>query len=234
MADWQYKGGSTTPGPIDKGYFVRTPDSEASEANCTGWLTSQSGETLRLWIHEIQMGFKLGGSFEQSALTRTYFARNFAQPSIQIKGQMPNSYQYQRLGEFVRESQLKALSATSLNADANLIALTIPSTRRDSKAAVEGPHLKGPHTGYHFRGYILSMQRGAQKFVNAPGFTFIFSPAYSYAGIYVTPQAKIVKTLATWTQVFLAHASVPDPDKVTSTSPSSVNPVTNPVSSLPF
>lgn len=203
MADWQYKG---INGPIDQGH-VNFPEVQADENSASAYLMNRKGEQLHLWVDDVTASFEMGTSTGQSKHRRSLWPRSFVQPKFTVHGQMANSLQYQRLAEFVREAHLDMLQNASLKPQ-EMMALHIGQGGQPGVSDRQ----KGHHQGYHMRGYISKIDRGAERWVNAPTFQFEFTLAYSYEGLFSTGQA-IVNDLASWSDVFLKHGSfTEDPD----------------------
>lgn len=209
MADWQYSGtvltsSGTSIGPIDQGYYVSLPNVAATTptankpSNATGWMTNQSGDTLAMWITDVQMSFQIGGTTAQSIGRREFYPRNLIQPVYSINCQMPNSFQLQRLAEFIRDTQIRCLDPNvDLTSGTMLPSITIhtggiPSKGKagistedtDTSPQMNGQS-KGQYRGIHAFGYVSSIDRGASFGQNAPSIAFQFSVAYSYAGIFI-------------------------------------------------
>jgi hypothetical protein len=80
-----------------------------------------------------------------------------------VGGQTPNSYQYQRIGEFVRDFHLDTI--TTDNTLRLAIAAGGPTNNRT---------IKGRRDGILVDGYIDHVGRGAERWVNAPDYQFNF------------------------------------------------------------
>jgi hypothetical protein len=150
----------------------------------------------------------MAGSFAQSPRLRQFFPRNFVQPVWNIQGICPNSFQLQRLGEFIRLSQFYALHPTGVSiTTTNLVTLHIYDghlgdltnisdknlkklhpkqqnyIKNNPTTAVQG---KGPHKAQIMQGYINNFSVGAQKFVNAPTYELDFTVAFSSGDLIAT------------------------------------------------
>lgn len=91
--------------PLDRGYAVKFPTSDPKANNANGKLTDQLGREIYFWIEEMSAQIQMNGSTGQSQSVRQFFPRNMTQPSFTIVGRMPDSYKYNVLAAFVRESQ---------------------------------------------------------------------------------------------------------------------------------
>lgn len=169
--------------------------------NWNGALVAPFGSTVKLWISEINMDFSMSGSTGQSRYRRQYYPKSFNQPSILVRGQMPNQFEYNRLATFVRECHFESLTgnrflyakkanqsraaAKASSASLNTIKLLIKDAGSVGKIR---RNLKGGHKGLVFEGYIKNIAAGAVKFNFAPEFEFEFVNASSYlngaVGIY--------------------------------------------------
>lgn len=162
MTEW--KRDSIGNGRIAKGYHVNLPVSKPTQESCNGYLINQQGEELYLWVTDIEASFRMNGTFAQSATVRDWYSRNLEQPRLTLSGQVANSHEYQRLGEFVRESHLNALNP---KLDAKQL-ITLHIKKGGIKAMGKN------HQPWKVLGYIRQMTRGAERFVNAPTWTFDF------------------------------------------------------------
>ncbi len=211
-------------GQIDQGYYVQLPDTDPADLYPSGFLSlpasssnpSNPGGELYLWITQAQISLSAAGSFAQSARLREFFPRNFVQPVWNIQGICPNSFQLQRLGEFIRLSQFYALNPTSISStSANLVTLHIYDghlgdltnisdknlkklhprqqnyIKNNPTTAVQG---KGPHPAQIMQGYINNFSVGAQKFVNAPTYELDFTVAFSQGDLIITQNWSFANT----------------------------------------
>ena len=265
-------------GPIDQGYFVSPssidPNKSLAEQgvltneilgdynvepsdnskNNTPITLSLPGDTdyISLYVENIGMDFQLSGSYAQSMLVRQFFTRNFVQPSIIVQGTMSNSFQYQRLAEFVRASHFSCLfpANANLNAADMFVGLSIPHKTygpiTDDKGNKYGLPYRS-HLGHHYRGYITNITRGAEKFKNAPEYTFEFVVAYAYGDLYSMNHntkvsygsASIVAGFETGTNLAINNSAPVTPSTAAPSTPPppTVKPIPNPFSfdfSTPF
>lgn len=142
-------------------------DVYATPANMSGRLISVRRETeLPIWIEEMSADFSIQGVEAQSRRIRQFYPRAFQQPSLTITGRCANDRRFNEVAEFVRQSQVDALSIAE-----SPLALDIPylSTGKPERR----------HRGWRVRGYIENIQAGAQRFNPAPSFQFKFVISYS-------------------------------------------------------
>jgi hypothetical protein len=197
-------------GRIGKGYFVNLPRRNPRDKRPSMYLENQAGKRIYLWVTDVTASFEMGGSFAQSVRNRSWYPRNFTQPTISFTGVAPNSYQFNRLAEFVRGSQLRALRDQD---GGGIIKLVMPSRGIDVKRGQ-----KGRHQAYTMNGYIKNVARGAKRFENVPTWTFDFILAFSYQGLFKTNEAT-TRALMSWADVVknpgFNSGFVTDPDKLT-------------------
>lgn len=204
MASWQYKNPSDKAPlvPTNQGYYTTLPYSKHSEPNDKRYtaLLEFNNNQLYLWVHDISMSFQLGGATAQSHHYRTFYARNLTQPSVTITGQTHSQEQYAEIAEFIRAAQSFALKPQDINGLGNTMSLTIPSggTLTNTKNLPRGRVNKTTigarsitstdthhaHEGHHFRGHIKNIQRKADRWINAPEFTFEFIVVTAYQGVF--------------------------------------------------
>lgn len=144
---------------------MRPDENGESRNGANAYLENVKGQRVWLWVNDITSDFAMSGETAQSRNRREFFAHNFAQPSMTVNCQTPNSYEYNRLGEFIRDSHQKGFA----NQGHVLKFKLAPSGY--------GPHrtAKGIHSGIFVEGHILNASRGAERWVNAPDFQFSFA-----------------------------------------------------------
>lgn len=178
MGNWAWTGkdlNNNARGSLEKGYFVNLPGHDPATykggSTASGYFQNKNGETLSLWLTRASIDFKIGGSYGQSKRLRQWFPRNLVQPVWSIQGICPNSFQLQRLGEYIRQSQLEVLNPQSLSATEYLRLFIYPGNLQAGK---------GPHNEVNMFGYVHNFKRGAERFKNAPAYEFEFMVLYSY------------------------------------------------------
>lgn len=186
--DYIYDGKN---GGIAKGYYVNSPNRDARRKKPSAYLENNAGKRIYLWVTEVTSTFGMGGSFAQSVNARTFYPRNFTQTTMTFKGVMPNSYQYNRLAEFVRGTHLRA----GRDEDGGRIIRLVMSQNAYVK---RGPRYK--HRDYDLDGYITAIGKGARRFEFQPTFEFEFVVATSRMGLFQTSPALVSK-LVNWGQI---------------------------------
>lgn len=104
------KGIPGTSNPINRGYAVQFPTADPASNNANGLLTDQLGRRIYFWIENVEANVTMNGSTGQSRSVRQFFPRNMIQPTFTIQGRMPDSFKFNKLAGFVRESQWLARS----------------------------------------------------------------------------------------------------------------------------
>lgn len=215
--------------PYDRGTGVRLPDVEAGkDKHGNTWnasLIGPTGDSVALWLYEIEVGFELGGTTAQSRRVRQFFPHSFSQVKMQVRGTAPNNYQYNRLSSFVRMTQYWALFGDNFARFQRQIGqpvsnrhysdgTTVPTTRlqirgnHDGNQIPNGKTIKGPNRPWIVEGYIKSIAAGASRFEFAKDYEFEFEIAYSTqngtVGIFEDSRARGQKILS-WMDVFKKH-----------------------------
>jgi len=169
MGQWQYKG---TNGEIERGYGVKIARTTPETNQRNGLLINQNGDHISLWIVDVAADFELAGTSAQSARKRDFYARNFVQPRLRVQGISGDSAQYQKLAEFIRDAQMKAiLYGDHQNVKNPTMELTVfGGGWSDSNLR----NTKGRTRTIKVQGYIESIERGAKRFEFSPEWTFDF------------------------------------------------------------
>lgn len=175
--------------PIARGYAVRLPDSDPVDNQWNGRFLDLRGDKIHFWIEDIEANFAMAGSTAQSRHVRQFFPHNMVQPSIIVRGIAPNSYQYNRLANFVRQAQWDAVSGQELaragidlRGEPDNPITTLNLTIRAGITGLYPPTgrtVKGRHKAWKLEGYVKSMSAGAKRFEQAPRFQFEFLIAAS-------------------------------------------------------
>jgi|GEM_PF-3074247 len=191
----------------ESGYRVKSPNKSAEQGdNWNAILSAAFGTDLKLWVYDVNMDFSISGSTGQSRYRREFYPKSFNQPTMTVKGQMANQFEYNRLAAFVRETHLEALTSNSslyitkqrqgrpkVSNTASSSLQTVKLLIRRSPKQMGGVgkirrNLKGAHRDIVLEGYIKNITAGAMKFNFAPEFQFDFIVAASYltgsVGIY--------------------------------------------------
>ena len=167
--------GSSEFGRIDRGFVVNKPNfkpDEGGEArnHANAYLEDQDKNRVYMWVNDLRSDFSMAGTYAQSKKRRSFFPHNFVQPSMTISGQTPNQYQYNRIAEFVRKSQREVVQN-----DRRVLKFRCIATAEDTVR----PIIKGSHQSISIDGYVQSMPRLAERWVNAPTFSFAFIVTYA-------------------------------------------------------
>lgn len=160
--------------PIDQGYRVkspnRPPDNNGRRANgANGFLENANGQRVGLWVNEITADFELAGSLAQSAMQRDFYPHNFTQPKLSIGGQTTNNYEYNRLADFVRQSQLDALDMAT-----NGFILKFVCVQPDDVRQPVRETMRGRHQHISIDGFVATIKKGGTRFVTAHTYQFDF------------------------------------------------------------
>jgi hypothetical protein len=210
---------------LNRGYAVQTPKVDPAKRNGNGRFVNQLGEKITFYIEQIEANFEMAGQTAQSRSLRQFFPHNMVQPSIMVTGIAPNSYQYNRLADFVRVSHVLSLRGRGLRdqnkpfrnfLDAQGRTVMIPTIRFDISNGTEfklrnGRTIKGIHKPWKLEGYVRSMTAGAEHFQQAPPFQFEFviaeslsKPAYPNFGIW-NDFAVTGDQIRSWMEIFKSH-----------------------------
>jgi len=191
----------------DSGYAVKRPNKSAEQSDhWNAMLSAPFGTDIALWVYEVNMDFSMSGSTGQSRYRRQFYPHSFNQPTMTVKGQMANQFEYNRLASFVRETHLEALTRNSSlylakqrqgkpkisnTASSSLQTVRLMIRRSPKQMGGVGKirrNLKGAHRDIILEGYIKNIAAGAIKFNFSPEFQFDFIVAKSYltgaVGIY--------------------------------------------------
>lgn len=191
MADRLQKNVFTT----DKGYWVRIPKAKGDTFNA--WLTGVDRQTrFPLWIYQMGIDFALSGSTAQSQMTRSFFPRNFSQPTVTFRGQCFDQQNYRELGEFVRRQQIQHVGT------GKVMGVTIPRAGN----SIAGKQ-RGPRDGFSAEGYVLTMQTGGTFGEFAPEYELPFVISRNRSGIggwEPHPGSYKSLRLKTWAEIFKA------------------------------
>ena len=194
------------------GYYTTLPKKSADKSQTwNAVLITTDNQELKLWIEDMVLNFSMSGTSGQSRYRRQFYPKAFNQPTMVVKGKMPNQYEYNRLAGFVRESHFDALNQTNRKTfadgtqaqfDKKTLTLYIKNAGDNTPPK---RNLKGGHLVMAFEGYIKNIQAGAKKFQFAPDFQFEFVIAGSKdtgaIGIYKDDIVQGSKIMS-WMDVF--------------------------------
>jgi len=199
--------------PFDKPkgeWNVKSPNLPPN--NSSGELTNRANAVLigannkriGLFVNQIETEFSLAGEVAQSQSQQQFFPHNFTQPRLRISGQAPNSYEFGRLGEMVRESHRAAIDDGDRGLSEAYRKVEFKYVGGDKNAKSynrRGPiagnasrertgslnrTTKGQPSRIHLQGFVSNMQRGAERFNVAYdwSFEFVVLRAVSFIGIH--------------------------------------------------
>ncbi len=212
MADWQYRNPSDiSPNlPIDRGYAVGLHNVQAGRKIGVGDPTDHKRYTARLsytdidiktkrpymtgiklWIHQMDFSYAIGGQYAQSVFYREWYPRNMQAPTVRMTGQTANQYQYGRIAEWIRGSQKHCLSP--LKDVKNTVRFEMPSGGIDLVVGATSDDIKGfRHMSLDYEGHIRNIQRRAERFNNRPEFTFDFviTTVNNKKGLFMAAEAE--------------------------------------------
>jgi hypothetical protein len=203
----------------DLGWAVNSPDISANDSkNWTVQLVKANKKYLNLWVEEADIDFSMSGTTGQSRYRREFYPHSFNEPTLVLKGRMPNQREYNKLAAFVRESHSEAL-----NANVNYSEKSAGKKAYPTVSLIMRPHApenrfprtqKGGHRGMQLEGYIKSIAAGAQKFEFAPAFEIQFivasSAVSSGIGIYqddLDPGSQVVSWMSIFKDGYLGAKS---------------------------
>lgn len=145
----------------DFGADSRSPRKKGQNGRLYSY-TYHGSTSLPLWISDFQTSFQIVGTTAQAVRSRSFFAHNIAQPSFVVTCQFGDQQRYGKLIEMIRSSQLDLTSAMRLYV-----------ARYDSPSST-GDRMRGNHTAIYAEGYVKSVKRRHERFVNSPELRFEF------------------------------------------------------------
>jgi len=149
---------------------------------------------VEFFVQEITLGVGISGTTSQARYTRDFYAHNIMLPSLTVKAQCLDQGDYGVLTEFIHQAQKKAVG----NAANNITQLEV----KGGGIKVNRPIMKGPHKRTCVQGFVLRIERKYKKGEYAPIFSFNFSIAQSFAGIYEGVAASVYENQQTsWVSV---------------------------------
>lgn len=188
----QYGSGKIYPlqNPLKRGYGVADPDTNPAGKGANGRFVNGRNEKIDFYVEDMTANFGMTGTTAQSRNLRQFMPHNINQPSITVKGRCPNSFQYNRMGSFVRASHFAALNPGKAEITRHLNTVSGKTVAADTVRFVlfngsqsypyngvqkgAGRNVKGIHAAWAVEGYIKSMKAGGQRFNQAPPFEFEF------------------------------------------------------------
>lgn len=191
--------------PTNKGYDVRATKGNRPNPVRPNGLLSKGGTNVYLWVYEVQTGFSMSGTRGQSVRTRSFFPRNFVQPTFTVLCQSPNQENYANVMEFMRDAQ------TDIDSNVKLAIV--------SRSLYTGYKLKGAHEDNDMEGYIKNAPRVHNRFEYAPNFRFDFVVERFLAPATWADKVASQRVLPSWKDVIESKkgAIYSPPDPVTDT-----------------
>lgn len=196
---------------IDTGYAVSSPNASANDK--TNWnvqLIKLNKKYLNLWVDSAGIDFSLSGNTGQSRYKREFYPHSFNEPTLVMRGRMPNQREYNKLAAFVRESHSEALNVNRNYNEKSGGTKPYPTVTLIMKSNVQQKgqprNQKGGHMGMKLEGYIKSIAAGNQKFDFAPEFEiqFIVAASDGTVGIYEDTLDAGSQTIS-WMTLFKEH-----------------------------
>jgi len=162
---------------IKKGHGVKENDQKAPGLHNAQFI-NQDNQVLEFYVTDLSMTSSNAWSVAQSRNVQQFFPYNFVQPTLQIKGISRNSYQFNRMSNFVRQSHNLALNGSG----SPLVTFSLSPTAGKFSSSQEGfPYngrtVKGKHAKWFARGYIDNIMAGGRKENHAPEFEIVFTIA---------------------------------------------------------
>lgn len=196
MGAWAYNEGVGRQ-PIDRGLGVQHHNRSAEGRGINAKLITQAPESaeIGLWVYDVAADFKVAGQRAQSPKTREFYPRNFVQPVLSVKAQVPTNYEFNRLAEFIRHTHKRAVFFDQHNLDTPAITFIL---QRRGRSTARGT--KGGHQGLRIEGFIPSAPRGAKRFEFAHEVEFEFVVTRSKYGL-MRDEATVARKLLSWAEV---------------------------------
>jgi hypothetical protein len=189
----------------DQGYDIRAPHiSEARRtaafARANGILSDGISKVL-FFVFETSLNMGISGTTSQGRYTRDFYAHNISLPALEVKAQCLDQRDYRILVEFVHQAQKKAVG----NAANNITQLEINggglNVHRPKETLGDGI-MKGLHKRICVHGFIPRIERKHKQGEYAPVFSFSFSIARSFQGIYEGLESSVYENQqASWISI---------------------------------
>lgn len=154
----------------------------AAFARANGVLSDGISKVL-FFVSELTLNIGISGTTSQARYTRDFYAHNIVLPSLKVKAQCLDQGDYGVVTEFIHQAQKKAVG----NAANNTTQLEINGGGIKVRRAI----MKGPHKRTCAQGFIPRIERKYKQGEYAPIFTFNFTVAQSFEGIYEDVAASV-------------------------------------------
>lgn len=187
--------------PYDRGHDSTTNYRSQDPGGHNAYLTF-GGKSKKLWVNDMQIGFALAGSAANSYRTRSFFARNFSQVNFVVSCQFPDQQRYAEFAEFVRHAQV------GFNA----------SSRLDILNRYQGPdthnNQRGPGSRISAEGYVQSVPRQHERFIQAPTMVFQFTVSKMIQPTtWADSQDQKVRYFKSWKEIVSGGSFLVDSDQ---------------------
>lgn len=155
---------------------------------------SDGTSKVLFFVSELVLDIGISGTTSQARYTRDFYAHNIVLPSLKVKAQCLDQGDYGVLTEFVHQAQKKAVG----NAANNTTQLEI----NGGGIKVRRPIMKGPHKRTCAQGFIPRIERKYKQGEYAPIFSFSFTVAQAFEGIYEDVAASVFENeQASWVSI---------------------------------
>lgn len=184
----------------DDGYAIRAvriseARREAALARANGILCD--GETkVRFFVTNVVLDVGLSGNTSQARYTRDFYAHNIMLPALKVSAIVLDQGDYGVITEFIHQAQRKSVGNGAYNRTQLEIleGWAIPHERKGTLAS-ERPNTHGSHKRTCAQGLIKSIKRKYTQAEFAPKFTFEFTVAQAFEGIYEDSSASVYEHL---------------------------------------
>lgn len=165
----------------------------AAFAQANGVLSDGISKVL-FFVSELTLNIGISGTTSQARYTRDFYAHNIVLPSLKVNAQCLDQGDYGVVTEFIHQAQKKAVG----NAANNTTQLEINGGGIKVRRAI----MKGPHKRTCAQGFIPRIERKYKQGEYAPIFTFNFTVAQSFEGIYEDVAASVFENeQASWVSI---------------------------------
>lgn len=156
---------------------------QANGVLCDGTSGDKEASKVEFFVSELSLDIGINGTTSQGRYTRDFYAHNIVLPSLKVKAQCLDQGDYGVLVEFIHQAQKKAVG----NSANNTMQLEIKGGGLKVNRAI----MKGPHKRTCAQGFIPRIGRQYKQGKYAPIFSFNFTVAQSFSGIYEDVAASV-------------------------------------------
>ena len=173
------------------GLGAKLPDFPATEALATGVMVNQGRAKkdgflyrLPLFVLGVQTAYSVAGSYGQTSSSRTFYPMNYSQDVLNISLLFANSFEYDKMVDFVRQHHWDALDTfvddpnngthgvTSNAVEFKLFPYYVQAGKnsrgqqvyREIYGGIPGNFNAASSNGTHVAGYILGCAAGVERF----------------------------------------------------------------------